>query len=322
MKITLNELRNLVKQVLKENNELKGAVCSVDELQKIEEVKNRVSLILPKAIQFWKSWLEDPITKKKIKEGNNFDDAKLQETYSKYFNLIQQIKIVYVGRCFSIADGGYYAFVKENSQPIIYYSAEKSIGVNDDFIEETLIHEIQHLLYFIQPMSPQLKLENCFNIKNKPKGILKNFIKNLFKSNSKKNKPINLNIISKNFGISSEEASTLHNKLSQELDFQKAKLGYIADNNENYSRVMELRRKFGITPEQKLTSLNFKPYIKTIISSTDNNLAFDTLNHTSLGIYWFLLHWAYKGFPDFDILLNNLNQLAYQQGGDGPTKTV
>lgn len=85
---------------------------------------------------------------------------------------------------------------------------------------------------------------------------------------------------------------------------------------------MELRRKFGIRPEQKLTCLNFKPYIKTIIDSTDNVSAFDNLNRTSVGIYWLLLYWAYKGFPDFDILLNNLNQLAYRQGGDGSTKTV
>lgn len=290
-------------------------VCSDQDLQKIETVKNRVNTILPKAIEFWKSWLDDPITKKKIKEGNQFDDVKLQEVYSKYFNLFSQIKIFYIGACTNSNDSGFYAFVNKENPTTINYSGEKSITVTDQFIEETLIHEIQHLLYFIQPMSPELKIQNCFNVNNKPKGILKNFIKNIFKGKSKKNSPVNIDIISKNFGISLEEASTLYTKLSSELSSSLTKsnnFNYITDDNENYSRVMELRKKFGIQPGQNLTSLNFKPIIKTIIESIDNNKGFDTVMSTSPGTYWILLHWAYKGFPDFDSILNNLNQLAYQ----------
>jgi hypothetical protein len=295
-------------------------VCGENDMKLVEPVKERINKLLPIAINFWRQWLENPVTKEKIKNGNNFDDNKIDEVYKQYFDLLNNVKLVYVGFCTEIPnDNGFYAWVTQgDSNHNVYVSLWNNIYQPDVFIEETLVHEIQHMLYFIQPMSPELKIDNCFNTKTKNKvSGLKNIISKLFGS---KNKPkINLDGIISNFGIDKVSAKKVNDFFNLEVEStkQKGKEGYILDTNEAYSRIMELRKKFNINPGENLTTNNFKPFIDELLKSTDYNSYFDWLNKQSAGVYHFLLHWAYKGFPDFNMLLNDVNSLAMQQYDKG-----
>jgi hypothetical protein len=314
--ITEEDRRHILSLYCRNNLISEGAVCSEDNMKLVEPMKERIKKIFPTAIEFWRNWLNNPITKEKIKKGNNFDDNKIDEVYKQYFNTLNKINFVYAGLCTEIRyDNGFYAWVTEgDSNPNVYVSLWNNMNRSDEFIEETLIHEVQHILYFIQPMSPELKIDNCFNVKTKNKvSGLKKIISNLFKFNKKPN--INLKGIINNFGIDNESAKKVYDFFNLELEREKqrGKEGYITNTNENYSRVMELRKKFNINPGENLTISNFKPFIDELLKSTDYNSYFNWLNKHSAGVYYFLLHWAYKGFTDFNMLLNDVNSLAMQQ---------
>ena len=292
-----------------------GAVCDEQSKKKVDITKGRILKIFPLVIKFWKDWLENPITKEKINKDNKFDDNQISDTYLKYFDKLDNLKLVFVGFCTGNPDGGFYAYVtKGDTQPNIYVSLWNNYTQSDEFIEETLVHEIQHLLYFTQPMSPELKIDNCFNIQNKKqvtdlKGKINNFLRGsrIYKIDYK-------NIVS-SFGIGLKEAEKVYSFFNSELNFLNTmgKIDYIVDKNEAYSRVMEMRKKFKINPGENITTTNFKPFINKLLASDDFKQFFTKLNQESAGVYHFLLHWAYIGYPNLETLLNKLNTLAMQQ---------
>jgi hypothetical protein len=313
--IITEEEKNRIKSLYFRNLISEGAICGEEDKKKFESTKKIIEGLLPIVSKFWIDWLEDPITKQKIKSANNFDDKKLEEVYKKYFDTISKIKFEYVGFCTDKNGGGYYAWVTQGDpEPIIYINVLNNQGKSVEFIEEVLVHEIQHLLYFIQPMTPELKIDSCFTVANKkqPTG-LKKFILNLFGLSKKPSKIVDR--ISSSFGIDKNSAEKVKYFFETELNFQikTDKVGYIVNTNENYSRVIELRKKFGIKPGQDLTISNFKPFIDKLLLSDDSDKYFEKLNSESPGVYYFLLHWAYKKYPDLQTILNQVNTLAMQQ---------
>lgn len=55
-------------------------------------------------------------------------------------------------------DKGAYAFVNQTTPENIYVNC----SLTDDDPLGTLIHEIQHLLYYIKPLNPSITIENVF----------------------------------------------------------------------------------------------------------------------------------------------------------------
>ena len=65
---------------------------------------------------------------------------------------------------------------------------------------------------------------------------------------------------------------------------------------------MAIRKYFNLKPGGNITKEMLKPYIEG-----------DTgLMKNQTDISWLLLCWALNGFPDINIMLNKINQLAYQ----------
>ena len=70
------------------------------------------------------------------------------------------------------------------------------------------------------------------------------------------------------------------------------------NNIEKMSNIMAIRKHFNLKPGGNITKEMLIPYIEG--DKNDTN------------IYWVLSCWALNGFPDINIMLNKINQLAYQ----------
>ena len=74
--------------------------------------------------------------------------------------------------------------------------------------------------------------------------------------------------------------------------------GYSCRTTEKMSNIMAIRKHFNLKPGGNITKEMLKPYINRDKHQTD--------------IFWVLCCWALNGFPDINIMLNKINQLAYQ----------
>ena len=65
---------------------------------------------------------------------------------------------------------------------------------------------------------------------------------------------------------------------------------------------MAIRKYFNLKPGGNITKEMLNPYINKDKSQTD--------------IYWVLSCWALNGFPDINIMLSKINNLAYQENNN------
>lgn len=307
--------------------------CTSEQTQVYDNLVNTVyPPLLSQAIKWWSDWLSSPITKEKfIKNYINtgfFTDPKnpnlqTDEIFKGYFNILNQIKLVPYGSC---KDGEY------NSPYFAYATKDtKNIYVNTAFTDldkqsilEIFIHEVQHILYFYQPLNPSEKIDNCFTKKTFIKGRVFQKLKNVFRSIFNKNTPAaisdkSINNIASSFNIPVESAKKVYEWFSGEIETQKKKgmESYISDTNELQSRITGIRQRLGIAPGENITAENFKPFITELINSNNPDEYFTKLNEDSLNFYWLLLFWGYKGFNDLNSVLPQMNSLAYQKNDAG-----
>jgi len=306
-----------------------AVACTPEQTKTYDNLVNNVyPPLLSQAIKWWNDWLSSPITKEKfIKNYMNsglFTDPKnpnpkADEIFKGYFNVLSQIKLVPYGSC---KDGNYnspfFAYVSKGTNNIYVNTAQTDL--DNQTILEIFIHEVQHLLYFYQPLNPTVKIDNCFTKKTFVKGRVFQKIKNIFSSILKKNTPTVIsdkvtNNIASSFGIPVESAKKVYDYIIGEIQFQKNKgqEDYILDDNETQSRIMGIRQRLGIAPGANITVENFKPFITDLINSTDTESYFKKLNKDSANFYWLLLLWGYKGFNDLNSVLTQMNSLAFQK---------
>jgi len=127
-----------------------GVECRPEDT---EIYNNLVNNIYPTqlniAIKWWEDWLKNPITKDKFTQ-NNPDIQDPNKIFEGYFSLLKNIKIVPYGLCTKLKSNEHYAYVT-NSSPIIYVNTTHT-KLDAQSIAEIFVHEVQHLLYFYQPM--------------------------------------------------------------------------------------------------------------------------------------------------------------------------
>jgi hypothetical protein len=235
------------------------------------------------AINFWKKWLSNPITKEKFKKNWSFkikNDSEINNIFKKYFDALNGLEYYY----FYDTKSSSMAFVRKNEPKKIFINCAIK-GAESESLD-TLIHEIQHLLFRIYPLNPLTQISKAFNGNQES-----NFEK--IEDNIDKN--------SKKIGI---DKSILNNI---ELEKTKFVLGdtnpnYACDISEKMSNIMAIRNLFGLNPGQNITLDMLKPYIE------------GKKNHED--VTFLLFCWATKGFPDINIMLSNINQLAMQQSNN------
>jgi len=146
---------------------------------------------------------------------------------------------------------------------------------------ETMIHEIQHLLYRRWPMNSTATVLKIFN----------NKAENTITSPSIANS--NLQSISKKYQVGTNVLKWWE---AARVSEEKASPGYISNLNEKLSNIVAIRKFFNLKPGQLITVAMLKPYINRV--------------KVNINIYWFLLGWASQNFPDLQQFLNDVNDLA------------
>ena len=250
---------------------------------------------LEKAKNYWIQWLSSPITKNKFlnnwkKVEKNMTSVEVGNIFKKYIDSLKVLKLYYYNSKLIPNNPDAYAFVNSAEPEKIYVNCSQ----NDPDPYGTLIHEIQHLLYYIKPLNPDVQIGNVFVDSNTKKSTPKTFFKG--NSNSNANDVTNKIIsTSKKFGV---PITTLTYILFKARNEEKEVPGYSCRETEKMSNIMSIRSLFGVNPGQNITKEMLLPHIKGEKFNDD--------------VVFVLYCWALKGFPDLDGMLNNINQLAYQ----------
>ena len=251
--------------------------------------------LLPSAKNYWIQWLSSPITKSKFKKNWGItNDNEVNDIFKKYINAINKLSLVFYDNYMREYSNSYtkdvFAFVHAYDDNTKIYV---NCSLNDKTPYESLVHEIQHILYAIKPLNPEKQVGDVFvSAKTKKMGPQSFFgdVKNTTQVNQ--NSMVDA---SKKYGIDSSE---LEWWLREAQKYESTNPGYICDQTEKMSNIMAVRKLLNINPGENITKEMLKPYI--------------TGNKDSTDIGWILACWALNGFGDIDVMLNKMNQLAIQ----------
>jgi hypothetical protein len=267
---------------------------------------------LEKAKNYWIQWLSSPITKNKFlnnwkKVEKNMTSAEVGNIFKKYIDSLRVLKLYYFDSKLIPKESNSYAFVNRSEPDKIFVNCSQ----NDPDPYGTLIHEIQHMLYDIKPLNPEVQIANVFVNSNTKKSTIETFFDFFKTSNQQSNQSMelrNIEINSKKIGVPFE---SLQHILSNSKYHEKRKPGYACRETEKMSNIMSVRNLFGVKSGQNITKEMLLPYIKGEKNNDD--------------VSWVLACWALRGFPDLSEMLNKINDLAYQnanQNNNSNTRTV
>jgi hypothetical protein len=157
----------------------------------------------------------------------------------------------------------------------------------------TLIHEMQHLLYFFKPLNPEQQIEQLFVNKTtkrlKPDDVINNITTKI------EQRQKYLQTVSKEMSIPHHALENWY--ISAQRKRKDDDPEYVCRETEKMSNIMSIRKTLNIKPGGNITYNMLKPYITGQKHNTD--------------VSWVLLCWAKNGFPDINQMLNKINQLAY-----------
>ena len=244
---------------------------------------------LESAKEWWNSWLSSENTMTKFIKLNNLNWFQFVEKYRVYSSIISSANLEY-----------YYN--DNNVNAYINCGNLKTINVNlfnldSNEIVNTLIHEIQHLLYCYYPLTPD---ENVTQFKSSDQCYQKN--KKIYDNT-------NISIFDKVETLIGKK----HNQISRDLGidvelvfiylrqllynaYERWNADYILnDNSEFQSRLSGTRNYFGVSSGKNITKEMFANYIKN-----ENRRENDEVEYI-------IAHWAIKEFPPLDQYINDLN---------------
>ena len=289
--------------------------CKDKEFKVVNQAcKTKSQTALSKAVSFWKNWLNSPITRKKV-EKNWIDEANFIEIYSgyytitsnyawkKYFDILNNLNLIFYDQTMPNADMGAYAYVVPSKS---LYDININCSIDGSELLETLVHEIQHLIYYVKPLNPAKKINNAFVNKNTKTETIDNIfdinkleVPNIDKLKTSKDPKI----IETSKKLNVEYFYVAHWK-TMSIEEEKLDPGYVCRETEKMSNIFALRSLFGIKAGGKITLNMMMPYIIWEKRSTE--------------VYWVLLCWAQRGFPDINGMLDDMNKLAFNQGNKQP----
>ena len=282
--------------------------------------KTNAETELSKAVSFWKDWLNDPITIKKVKENwkdkSNFLSKYINtfsvESYvawNKYFDILNKLNLIFYDETMPNERLTDLAYVKPD---LSLYDIHVNCSQNNEDFLDTMVHEIQHLLYHVKPLNPAKKISDAFVNKNEEIETVDSIfnINNLLAPINTKTLDVtnSINNTSKKLNIPYESLEWWKIKSIQTANEDPS---YICSEDEKMSNIMGIRSFLGITAgffgfiaSDGITLNMLMPYIK--------------LEKTQTNITWVLLCWAHRNFPDINEMLDEINALAIKQGDKQP----
>jgi hypothetical protein len=248
-------------------------------------------------LEYSKNWLKDWLgwdeTREKFinnyKDTKNFDAYEIKTIFDNYNNIITRTQLGFYDERVKTIDGYKLTSSDIDHAGAFAYSTTQKVYVNckvdnqhtDEYRFDALIHELQHLLYFYFPLSPDNKINDVFSSKSK---------------SNKKSNTINAQAIVNN----KNEFNVNLNWLDEYIKYLDETQGkdYACDESEKLSNLYSVRRLFNVKAYTNLTKNMFIPYINNEKSNTNVSLL--------------LSCWAKQGYKDFNTFINGLNSLAYQ----------
>ena len=275
--------------------------------------KDKAQTELSKAVIFWKNWLNDPITRKKV-EQNWMDKSNFLPMYfskfsvdsyaawNKYFDILNNLNIITYDDTTTNEHLDEFAYVIPGES---LYDVHVNCSLDSKDLLGTMVHEIQHLLYHVKPLNPVKKISNVFVTKNKeidPMSKIFDITKlGSFTNANTLDASKKMEDASKNLNI---PYTTLQHWKNKSIVNGKKDPGYVCRQTEKMSNIMSIRRFLGIQPKDKITLDMLMPYITTKQRHND--------------ISWVLMCWAEQNFPDINVMLDEINALAFKQGNKKP----
>lgn len=246
---------------------VKPQIVDPKVLEKMKFCKTDFRQVLPKAVNWWKNWLKNPVTFEKLKKNWNMNTYSVRDLLKEYESYLDDIELVY----------GY----DPKSSTLAYVKGTNLFGtqrpqhknkvyVNCHFqrpIEEklnTLIHEIQHLLFFIKPFHPKQKISKDLNFKiSEPYSFWKRFF-SVLGLNSENQSSENsddileasakLNKANKNFLKDGIRPNITKYMLKRYMEIIKdGKVKYIEEPQEILSRLYEVRSALNLKPGENIS---------------------------------------------------------------------
>lgn len=281
---------------IKSDKEFKTPIIKINSA-----CKDRWNRELPKAVAFWRNWLKDPITRKKV-ENNYPDDSAIfgfdlfsttvEEAFDRYEKSLSNLKLMFYDNTMTFLGSqkvhpGAFAFVTKGNNYHIYVNCSK----NDPDPYGSLIHEIQHIIYNIKPLNPGKKIKDAFVTNKTVKQTTQQILGSLPATNA------SLKNTATKLGIDADYL-TVWKKVADDRA-KSPNPGYVCRETEKMSNIMSIRKTLNIKPGGVITYDMLKPYITRQKHNTDMD--------------WILLCWAKNYFPDINIMLNKINQLAANQ---------
>ena len=289
--------------------------CKDKEFKVVNQAcKTKSQTALSKAVSFWKNWLNDPITRKKV-EQNWIDESNFIEIYNgfyrvsskfawiTYFKILNNLNLIFYDQTTPNADMGDLAYVVPSKS---LYDININCSLDDPELLQTLVHEIQHLIYYVKPLNPAKKINDAFVNKNTKTETIDNIfnINKLEVSNIDKlktSKDPKILEISKKLNV---DYFYLAYWKKESIEEEKLDPGYVCRETEKMSNIFALRSLFGVKAGGKITLNMMMPYIIWKKRSTD--------------VSWVLLCWAQRGFPDINGMLDDINKLAFKKVDEKP----
>ena len=303
------------------------------------ECRKNVETKFTEAKNFLTKWISDPKTKEKFKKNwrvgqDNLipsESYRYMESYNQsdnvddifngYLELLKKIQpdFYFKGDEKTLMNGFRSDVISDNdSEKTEIAFVNKSIStvtvlINcGQFVEytnqlSTLIHEIQHLLFYYFPFNPGEKIHNIFNtVDTREYSELGRMSDTLDRISGGINTQ-NLMNVSQKYGIDktileewfNEAVSKSGNKLPSKDGYYIASeyyYVYSCNENEKMSNIMGLRSDLNISPTENINYQDIIPFIKKEKKSTNAK--------------WLIICWALNGYIDIQKWIGKMNLLA------------
>lgn len=301
-----------------EKNEL--TVDSVSTYSKVQDSKCLENVKGPyqKALTWWKNKLDEPSFYSKLKKLNNYTDAETKEWIKKYkiylYNNIKgpfcpkqnseiykkhfgrggisirfengkQIETQYPKGNF-INAGAFSTHTNEGNLIVVNsYILDDSKG-----LEALFVHEFQHALYDLKPMTPHENWKKVFPYKvweDNPNDNTNSSISNKESSTISK------------YGLKKDYIDWWKKELEKETNEKTTSMdvGYVCRETELASRVIRIKNLLNYSTSQKITVNDFKKFIE-----------FQQYPYNNSDAYWLVLCWINNGMEDIETFLDNLDK--------------
>jgi len=300
---------------------------SLDRLK----LENKWNIQLAKAKTFWRTWLADSATQKKVYKNYLLEPMgkeNVQKAFVRYEAMLQNLKLEFYDDTITHSPITKVPVTKVRKASafvipkyflnILYANCSSD---NQD-IYGTLIHEIQHLIYYIKPLNPDIKIRNTYATNTAVTATeksIKKALDNVFTINQdgeyKRKKQWQPQVLpreeveqmikqakSQNSFLERHDVSYWLDQIL--INSEDSSPDYICKPTELGSVITRMKELFGLKPDTLIFPDKLLwPYIKL-----DNKFIEPAKYNTN--VMWFLLCWAKKGFPNLNNHLQQVNQLA------------